>query len=295
MRLPSACLLAVFAASAATAAVEVSPRQAWLDDIAKSNKHYSADTYAILKIQDAAYIREGDAATLVGRKGQPGSYHWVNGMKPGGVLVAGVRQGFAFVMKDKHLYKQDEIAKGIAIDTDVAVRGQQTQIDAGVIGARIWIYNQHAKAAQQFAGLRYFDYDPSFIATGSFKPDPARPARVFHTSRGTGKQFFHAGDATFTLKGKSFTLPFFAESADPKEIKSISAFFTDGLTGRETYGAGRYIDVDVAQYPPKQLKLDFNYAYNPNCARSAYYTCPYAQDNLNIDIRAGEKDPHKAH
>ena len=97
-------------------------------------------------------------------------------------------------------------------------------------------------------------------------------------------------------KGKRFTLPFFSDSNDPKSMTSISAFFTDGLTGKVTYGAGRYVDVDgFGPYPPKNVKIDFNYAYNPNCARSAYFTCPVALDNLAMDVTAGEKDPHKAH
>ena len=213
-----------------------------------------------------------------------------------GVLIAGVRDGEPFVMKDKQLYKPDAIAKGIPVDIDIDIMGAPTQVDAGVIGARIWVFNQQNQAAKAFTGLVYYPYDPAYVVTASFKPDPKLAPHAFRTSRGTDKQFFHAGDATFTLKGKKFTLPFFAESNDPKEIKSVSAFFTDGLTGKETYGAGRYVDIEkFGAYPPKTLKIDFNYAYNPNCARSAFYTCPFAIDNLAMDIRAGEKDPHKAH
>jgi uncharacterized protein (DUF1684 family) len=200
------------------------------------------------------------------------------------------------VVKDGKIYSGAAIGKGISVDTDVDIRGAQTQVDAGMIGARIFIFNQQNPAAKSFTGLSYFPYDPSYVVTAHFAPDPKRPARVFRTSRGTDKQFYHAGDATFTLKGKQFSLPFFAEDNDPKNMKSLSAFFTDRLTGRETYGAGRYVDVDdFGAYPPKTMKIDFNYAYNPNCARSAFFTCPVALDNLALDISVGEKDPHKAH
>jgi uncharacterized protein (DUF1684 family) len=120
--------------------------------------------------------------------------------------------------------------------------------------------------------------------------------RVFRTSRGTDKQFFHAGDATFSLKGKTVTLPFYTDSHDPAKIGDMSAFFTDDLTGKGAYGAGRYIDIDgFGKFPPSTVTIDFNQAYNPNCARSAHFTCPVAVDNIALAMQAGERDPHAAH
>jgi uncharacterized protein len=63
-----------------------------------------------------------------------------------------------------------------------------------------------------------------------------------------------------------------------------------------TYGAGRYVDTDpFTSYPPKTVTIDFNDAYNPNCARSAFYTCPVATDSIAMGVEAGEKDPHHVH
>jgi Protein of unknown function (DUF1684) len=286
-----------FALTATVGATAPSPEAAWKADIVAGNKHFSDEPHAILKIQDAAYLRDGDSSSLVGIKGKPESYHWIKGSSAkGAVLFAGVRKSHAFVVMDKHLYSEGDIAKGIPVDTDVDILGQPTQVSAGVIGARIWVYNQKNPAAKAFTGLIYYPYDKSYVVTANFTPDPKRPARVFRTSRGTDKQFYHAGDATFMLKGKSLTLPFFTDSDDPADMKTLSAFFMDNLTGKETYGAGRYVDVDgFGPFPPKKVTIDFNYAYNPNCARSAFYTCPVAIDNLALEIRVGEKDPHHAH
>ena len=99
--------------------------------------------------------------------------------------------------------------------------------------------------------MSYYAYDPSFIVTARFAPDARLPPRVFRTSRGTDKQFFHAGDATFTLKGKNITLPFYAGDKNPAKVDDLSAFFTDGLTGKGAYGAGRYVDVSgFGKFPP---------------------------------------------
>jgi uncharacterized protein (DUF1684 family) len=43
------------------------------------------------------------------------------------------------------------------------------------------------------------------------------------------------------------------------------------------------------------VTLDFNNSYNPNCARSAHFTCPVAVDSIPLDVTAGERDPHRTH
>ncbi len=292
----AAAVATLSCAAVANASAPLQPADEWKSEIAKANVDWSRAPYAILKIQDAAYLRDGDIATLVGEKGYPATYHWVKGKAPHGVLMAGVKASQPYVVKDGKIYSGPAIGKGISVDKDVDIKGAQTQVDAGVIGARIFVFNQQNSAARAFTGVSYFPYDPSFVVTAAFTPDPKRPARVFRTSRGTDKQFYHAGDAAFTLKGRQFALPLFSDNDDPKNMKSLSAFFTDGLTGKEVYGAGRYVDVEgFGVYPPKTVKIDFNYAYNPNCSRSAFFTCPVAIDNLAVDVSVGEKDPHKAH
>ena len=278
----------------ATNAATITPEATWKAELADANVGWAKAHYAVLKIQDAAYLRDGDTSTLVGTKGKPDSYKWVKGTKMKGVLIAGVRAGHPFVVKDKRLYSEVEIGKGIPVDTDIDIRGAQTQVDAGVIGARVMVFNQQASAAKEFKGVDFFGYDPAYRVTATFKPDPARAARVFRTSRGSDKQFFHVGDAIFTLKGKSVTLPFYAD--DRKSITTMSAFFIDGLTGTETYGSGRYVDVgSFGSFPPKTVTIDFNEAYNPNCARSPFFTCPVATDVIALAVKAGERDPHKVH
>ncbi|HEV2562137.1 MAG TPA: DUF1684 domain-containing protein [Rhizomicrobium sp.] len=285
-----ALALMVFAAPALAAA---SPEVEWKAGIADANLAFSKKPHAILKIQDAAYLGEGDVATLTGQKGKPDSYRWVAGSKPG-VLTARYTGGHASVTMGGKTFDEATLGKSIPVDKDVDIAGYPTQVNAGVMGVRIFIYNQQAKAAKDFKGLDYFPYDASWRVSARFTPDPKLPAHVFLTSRGTHKQFFHAGDAFFTLQGKQTKLPFYAD--DRKKITDMSAFFTDDLTGKETYGAGRYVDVEkFGAYPPKTVTIDFNDAYNPNCARSAFYTCPVALDNIPVAVKVGERDPHVKH
>lgn len=278
------------------AAAPPTPQAVWQAGIADENKDYAATPHAMLKIQDAAYLREGDTAVLTGKPGAPGSYRWST--KPGaqGVLTISLNGGKIIVTKNGAAVDASAITKSIAVDKDVDIEGQPTQVEAGVMGWRIFVFNQQNPAAKNFTGVSYYPYDPAFRVTVHFTPDPKRPARVFRTSRGTDKQFFHVGDAAFSLKGKSFTLPMYADSNDPAKINALSAFFTDDLTGKGAYGSGRYVDVEgFGKFPPATVTIDFNNVYNPNCARSAFFTCPIATDNLALAITAGERDPHIAH
>ena len=188
------------------------------------------------------------------------------------------------------------ITKSIPVDRDVDIEGQPTQVDAGVQGWRIFVFNQRNAAARDFKGVSYFPYDPAFRVAAQFTPDAKRPPRVFRTSRGTAKQFYRAGEAHFSLAGKTVTLPLYAENSEPKKIKNVSAFFADELTGKGAYGSGRYVDVgNFGAFPPSRITIDFNTAYNPNCARSPFFTCPIALDNIPVAVKAGERDPHVAH
>jgi len=287
--------LGALAALVAATAPAKTPEQEWRDSIADANKDWAQVPHAILKIQDAAYLGEGQSATLTGTKGKPDSYRWIPG-KSAGILVATYSGGKLTGTMGGKTLDDATMKKSVPIDTDIDIQGFETQVSAGVIGVRVMLYNQKRADAVNFKGVIFFPYDPAYRVTASFTPDPKLPSRTFRTSRGTDKQFFHAGDATFALKGKTFSLPFYADSNDPKKIDSASAFFMDDLTGKIAYGAGRYVDIDhFGPFPPKTVTIDFNDAYNPNCARSAYFTCPVATDAIAVAVEAGEKDPHHVH
>jgi uncharacterized protein (DUF1684 family) len=291
MRLVSLALLA--ALPLLLAAAPLSPEAEWKAGIAGENTGYARKPHAMLKIQDSVYLGEGDRAVLAGRPGNPGSWKWSTRPGAQGLLRLAVRRGKLSVTRNGRPLDPRLVTTSIAVDKDVDIAGQPTQVEAGVEGWRIFVYNQKNPDALNFKGVAYFPYDRAFRVRARFLPDAKLPPRVFKTSRGTGKQFFHAGDAVFTLKGRSVRLPFYTDSHDPTAVKDMSAFFRDGLTNNGAYGAGRYVDVaDFGTFPPRAVTIDFNNAYNPNCARSAHFTCPLAVDEIALEMKAGEKDPH---
>jgi len=78
--------------------------------------------------------------------------------------------------------------------------------------------------------------------------------------------------------------------------REFFVIFSDVTTGKETYGAGRYLYVEKPD-ADGNLIIDFNKAYNPPCAFTAYATCPLPpkQNHLPIAVTAGEKNYGEYH
>ena len=111
------------------------------------------------------------------------------------------------------------IAKSITVDRMWICGASPPRSAPGVKGWRVLVYNQKNPEALKFKGVAYFPSIRLSACTARFAPDAKLAPRVFRTSRGTDKQFFHAGDAVFTLKGRRITLPFYAESNDPERYQ----------------------------------------------------------------------------
>ncbi|MCI0552006.1 MAG: DUF1684 domain-containing protein, partial [Anaerolineae bacterium] len=65
--------------------------------------------------------------------------------------------------------------------------------------------------------------------------------------------------------------------------------FVDDLAGKETYSAGRYLELE--KLPNGKFLVDFNLAYNPYCAYNEQWSCPItpAENRLSVAVSAGEK------
>lgn len=284
------------AALVLTAAQAKTPAETWKDSLKEDNAAWATEKHAILKINDAAYVHAGEVVSLIGDAKKPDSWHWAKGKQAGASVIATFAGGKPQASKNGEPIPPEVLAKGVDIAPGIDVAGMPAQMAPGETGLRIMVFDQGNKAAKAFKGVDYFPYDPAYRVTASFKPDPKMAPHIFRTSRGLDKQFYHTGDATFTLQGKPITLPLYGDENTPAKVKSMTSFFIDELTGKGAYRAGRYVDVEPFKaFPPKSVTIDFNYAYNPNCARSNFYNCPFAVDFIQLAMKAGERDPHAAH
>lgn len=145
-----------------------------------------------------------------------------------------------------------------------------------------------------FKGLSYFPIDPSYrFVVRLHKYE--RPERVtMATSKGAQKEYLRYGYIEFDIEGKAQKLQVYKSTpsrGDEHHYGDEPLFipFRDATSGKESYGAARYLDAD--EDPSGEIVLDFNRAYNPYCAYSENYVCPFPprENWLEVPIRAGEK------
>jgi uncharacterized protein len=138
--------------------------------------------------------------------------------------------------------------------------------------------------------LRYYPPDQGYSVAAALRLGQERPVVLMPTSTGTIRRYQRVGVLEFTFNGENLSLGAFVEEG-AREIDGLFVPFVDATSGKETYPAGRYLDI-----PPTTTgfyEIDFNKAYNPYCAYNATYECPYppASNRLKVEIRAGEKAP----
>lgn len=138
-----------------------------------------------------------------------------------------------------------------------------------------------------FAGLRYFEPDPAYRVDATWEPDAAPPVVRMQTSTGEERDYLVAGKFRFMLEGREHALNGYA----PLQAHAHDLFvpFRDETSGKDTYGAGRYLEVSLPHHG--RAEIDFNLAYNPHCAYSEAYSCPFPppENWLKAAVRAGEK------
>ena len=95
------------------------------------------------------------------------------------------------------------------------------------------------------------------------------------------------GALVFTFQGKEFRIDPILEKGETDYF----IIFKDATSGKETYGAARYLYAHPADASGKTI-VDFNKAYNPPCAFTEFATCPLppAKNRLSVAIEAGELD-----
>lgn len=138
---------------------------------------------------------------------------------------------------------------------------------------------------EEFDGLKYFSFDAKYRIRAKFVKTDEAKTFTMPTSAGGSRKYLKIGDLNFKLNGKDYSLSAFSSG-----ISDYFVPFKDLTNGEETYSAGRYVFI----HPPKngdEAILDFNLAFNPNCAYNHNFACtlPPKENFLQVEIKAGEK------
>lgn len=157
------------------------------------------------------------------------------------------------------------------------------------LGVRV--KDSKAPALAAFHGLDNYPVQPGWRVEARFEPYTPVKKIPIPNVLGQVDQSPSPGAVVFERGGKTYRLDALEGSPDG----GLFLIFADATSGKETYGAGRFLATD----PPKDGKVvvDFNKAYNPPCAYSAYATCPLppAQNKLALRVEAGEKKYGEGH
>jgi uncharacterized protein (DUF1684 family) len=152
------------------------------------------------------------------------------------------------------------------------------------IGVRV--KDTESRTRREFKGLEYFPIDPRWRIEARFEPyQPPKTIPITNVLSMTDDET-SPGAFAFDLDGKTFRIDPILEKGET----DLFVMIADETTGKETYGAGRYLYVPPPDASGKVV-IDFNKAYSPPCAFTNFATCPLPprQNHLPIRIEAGEK------
>lgn len=201
--------------------------------------------------------------------------------KASGATIDGAMETNAVLLDDSHAIPST-VAFGsvnfIAVDRD------------GRKGLRV--RDSEAETRVHFAGIERFPIDPVWRMVADWQPLDPPFKLATGTVIGTIENYPAPGKAVFEREGQRFELYPVIEVPGDTQLFLI---FADATSGKETYGAARFLYADMPR--DGKIVLDFNKAYNPPCAFTPYATCPLAppENRLALRVVAGELKYLKSH
>lgn len=147
-----------------------------------------------------------------------------------------------------------------------------------------------------FEGLNYYYPVPELRFEVPFVAEALPETLSLVKRKGEQVPYLRKGTVTFRHEGRNHTLSVFGPLDPATHGDYLWLPFYDATSGEETYGGGRYLDLEVDD--DGLVDLDFNFAYNPLCdydPERHNCTLPPEGNRLDCAIPAGEKllRPHE--
>ena len=289
----------LFVAAAALHAVDTA------DSKTPSSESYRKEIEAFRKDRNDSLKREDGWLTLVG-------LYWLKpgenklGSDPGNavILPEGKAPAVAGLMVREGDKVRLTVKPGVAltaggkeikpgqpgIELQVDATGKPTLLELGSLnfylikrGDRLGVRIKDKKSPllASFKGLDNYPIRPEWRIVARFEPYKDKKIPIANIV-GLVEDNPSPGAVVFDWQGKTYRI----DALEGSPEGGLFLLFGDKTNGKETYGAGRFLDTD----PPKDGKVvvDFNTAYSPPCAFTAFATCPLppAQNKLAIAIEA---------
>jgi uncharacterized protein (DUF1684 family) len=161
---------------------------------------------------------------------------------------------------------------------------------AGHLGVRV--RDSVSPNRLQFKGLQYFPVRADWHIQARFEPYVPEQHIPIVNILGMTEEMTSPGAIVFEREGRSWRLDTILEAPGDHEL---FVMFSDATSGRQTYGAGRFLYVGLPE--ADHIEVDFNEAFNPPCAFTDFATCPLPpqQNRLALGVDAGELKYERAH
>lgn len=139
-----------------------------------------------------------------------------------------------------------------------------------------------------FEHLLYYPTNPDLAVDARLVPIEEPDQLEVLTSRNLVKTFWRYAKIEFRVDGRDQELTAFKSALEGPGSEGLFVPFKDATSGGETYGAGRFLELDDPD--GERFVLDFNLAFNPLCNYSPAYNCtvPPRENHLGVAILAGE-------
>jgi len=149
------------------------------------------------------------------------------------------------------------------------------------------------EAKKNFNNLNYYPIDLNYRISAKLIPIDNKKVVVLPTSDNLEKKYLEYAFAEFGFNGEFCKLLILEIMEEGPYRGTLFLSFADATSADETYGAGRYLDVKKTP-GASSIILDFNQSYNPYCAYSEKYSCPFPpkENVLKTAVKAGEKKYH---
>ena len=142
--------------------------------------------------------------------------------------------------------------------------------------------------------LHFYEADSAYKILADVETLKNEKVFKMSTFDGSSSDYYKYAHVNFVLNSKKIQMTLYKSvslSTNPVYKDHLFLPFTDKTNNKETYGGGRYIDLDAKEIVDNHIEIDFNKAYNPYCAYSDGYRCPVPPEdnNLQLAVKAGEK------
>lgn len=176
----------------------------------------------------------------------------------------------------------------------LGVNAQDAYLDSLKSYQQTYIHDLFEIIKEDTAHIAFYPANRKLVVKAAVKLLPEEKSFKMTTSSGKKKEARKYALLTFHIDGKPFrlyTYQLLALTAKEETAQHLFLPFIDKTSGKESYGGGRYIDLEITDIRNNEVVIDFNKAYNPYCAFTTGYNCPIPprENALPVAIKAGER------